>query len=77
MNDEKMWEDIKGEYLVQVERALSSVQHPNTSDILEDVRSHLYRRFSELDPEQKTKENFQAIITEMGPASDYAERLYC
>lgn len=71
----KKWDSLKAEYLRQVEKALSSVKHPRSKDILEDVHHHLDRRFAELEPDQQTWENFQAIITEMGPASDYAEPL--
>ena len=71
----KTWETLKAEYLRQVANALSSVKHPRSKDILEDVRSHLDQRFAELESDQQTWENFQAIITEMGPASDYAELL--
>ncbi|MHC4601932.1 MAG: carboxypeptidase regulatory-like domain-containing protein [Planctomycetota bacterium] len=71
----KKWESFKAEYLRKVEKALSSVKHPRSKEVLEDVRSHLDRRFAELEAQQQTRENFQAIITEMGPASDYAELL--
>jgi hypothetical protein len=72
---QKTWESLKAEYLHQVEKALSSVRHPRKREVLEDVRSHLDRRFAELKPDEQTWENFQAIITGMGPASDYAELL--
>jgi hypothetical protein len=42
---------------------------------MEDIRGHLDRRFLELGAEQQTVENFQAIIEDMGPPSDYAELL--
>ena len=74
-SESKTWETLKANYLRQVEKALSSVNHPRTKDIFEDVTSHLDQRFDELEPDQQTWENFQAIITEMGPASDYAELL--
>ena len=74
-SESKTWENLKAEYLRQVEKALSSVKHPRRREVLEDVRSHLDRRFAELKPDEQTWENFQAIITEMGPASDYAELL--
>ncbi len=74
-SENKEWDSLKAEYLRQVAKALSSVKHPRSKEVLEDVRSHLDRRFAELEPKQKTWENFQAIITEMGPASDYAELL--
>ena len=76
MNSEnKTWESLKAEYLHQVEKALSLVNHPRSKDVLEDVSSHLDRRFAELGPDQHSWENFQAIITDMGPPSEYAELL--
>ena len=69
------WDNIKEGYLYQVERSLLKVKHPAKKQVLEDVRSHLDQRFSELGPDEQTWENMQAIITEMGPASDYAELL--
>jgi len=76
MNSEnKMWESLKAGYLRQVEESLSSIGHPRTKEILDDVSSHIDRRFSELNEKQRTWENMQAIITDMGPASDYAELL--
>lgn len=74
-SESKTWDTLKTEYLRQVEKALSSVKHPRSKDILEDVTSHLDQRFAKLEPRQQTWEDFQAIITEMGPASDYAELL--
>jgi serine protease AprX len=71
----KTWDSVKADYLRQVEKALYSVRHPRSKEVLEDVRSHLDRRFAELEPAEQTWENFQSIITEMGPASDYAELL--
>ena len=71
----KKWDSLKAEYLRKVEKVLSSVKHPRRKEVLEDVRSHLDRRFAELEPQQRSWENFQAIITQMGPVSDYAELL--
>ena len=71
----KLWEDIKAQYLEQVRKALSSGKHPRSKEILEDIRCHLDRRFAELEPSQQTWEDFQKIILEMGPASDYSELL--
>ncbi len=71
----KQWENIKAEYLHKVQKALSSVKHPRSKEVLDDVRSHLERRFAELDAENKTPENLQNIITDMGPASEYVELL--
>lgn len=72
-SESKKWDALKAEYLRKVQKTLSSVRHPRSKEVLDDVRSHLDRRFAELGAEQQTWENFQAIITEMGPASDYAE----
>jgi hypothetical protein len=69
------WDSVKAGYLGQVEKALASVGHREKKQVLEDVRSHLDQRFSELASDEQTWENMQAIITEMGPASDYAELL--
>jgi len=74
-SENKLWEDIKTRYLEQVRKALSSSKHPRSKEILEDIRGHLDRRFAELEPHQQTWEDFQKIILEMGPASDYSELL--
>jgi hypothetical protein len=73
--ESRTWETIKQKYLHEVSKALSSVRHPRSKTILDDVSSHLDRRYEELPPDRRTPENLQAIITEMGPASDYAELL--
>lgn len=74
-SDKEIWDNIKKKYLREVEKALSSVGHPRSKEILEDVGAHLDRRAAELGPEEQTWEDFQAIITDMGPACDYAELL--
>jgi len=68
-----MWSEVKTDYLKRAEQALSAARHPRSFEILADVGSHLDRRFAELEPQQRTWDNFQKIITEMGPPSDYAE----
>jgi len=73
--ENKLWEDIKNQYLEQVRKALSSSGHPSSREVLEDVHAHLDRRFAELRPHQQTWEDYQKIILEMGPASDYVELL--
>lgn len=76
MNPESQtWESLKAEYLHKVDKALSAVKNPRKKDVFADVCSHLDKRFAELEPEEQNWENFQTIITEMGPASDYAELL--
>lgn len=67
------WTEVKTDYLKRVEQALSTARHPRSFEILADVSGHLDRRFVELGPQQSTWDNFQKIITEMGPPSDYAE----
>jgi hypothetical protein len=74
-DEERTWEDVKAGYLREVEKALSSVKHPRIKEVLADVREHLERRFAELGPENRDWEGFQSIITDMGPARDYAELL--
>ncbi len=71
----RTWESLKTEYLHQVEKALSLVNHPRSKGVLDDVSSHLDRRFAELPADQHTWEDFQAIITDMGPPCEYAELL--
>lgn len=71
----KTWDKLKAEYLHQVEKALASVKCPRIGQVIEDVRSHLDRRYAELELGQRTSENFQEIIAQMGPPSDYAELL--
>ncbi len=69
------WDQLKADYLRKVEKALSSVSNPRRKEVLEDVSSHLDRRFAELGADRQRWEDFQTIITEMGPPSDYAELL--
>jgi hypothetical protein len=68
-----LWTEVKADYLKRVEQALSAARHPKSFEILAEVGNHLDRRFAELAPQQRTWENFQRIITEMGPPSEYAE----
>ncbi len=72
-SQEKDWLGLKEQYLRQIEDVLAESGQPNVDGIVNDVRSHHDRRFAELSPQQRTWENFQKIITEMGPPSDYAE----
>jgi len=74
-SEDKMWENLKAEYLRRVEKALSSVRHPHVEEVLGDVRSHLEQRFAGLKADQRTRKDLEGIIAEMGPASEYAELL--
>ncbi len=69
------WDNLKEGYLQQVEKSLMKVSSPRKKEVLEDVGCHLDQKFSELTDIDKTWERFQQIITEMGPAEDYAELL--
>lgn len=60
-----------------MEKALSPFKDPRVKQLIGDICSHLDSRFLELGAEQQTRENFQAIIADMGPPSDYAELLGC
>jgi hypothetical protein len=72
---DKTWGNIKEGYLYQVEKSLMKVKHTSKKQVLEDVSSHLDQKFAELGEDDKVWENYQQIITEMGPAEDYAELL--
>ena len=61
--ESKTWENLKSAYLTEVSKALSQVKHPAKKQTLEDVTSHLDRRFSELGLDEQTWENMQQIIT--------------
>jgi hypothetical protein len=74
-SENKKWENVKAEYLRQVEKALSKIKNHRKKEVLDDVSAHLDRRFAELEEDNQTWENFQSIITQMGPPSDYAELL--
>jgi len=74
-SESKVWENLKAEYLNKVEKALSSVKHPHMAEVLEDVQSHLDQRFVALEPDEQTRKNIESIISEMGPAAEYAELL--
>ena len=74
-SQDKNWHRLKEQYLKQIEDVLAESGQPNARGIIDDVRSHLDKRFAELGPQQQTRENFQNIITAMGPPSDYAELL--
>ena len=69
------WDNIKEGYLYQVEKMLLKVKHHAKKQVLEDVSSHLDQKYAELSEDNRTWENYQQIITEMGPAEDYAELL--
>ena len=72
-SQEKDWRQLKEQYLKQIEDVLLDSGRQDVDGIVNDVRNHLDRRFTELQSQQRTWENFQKIITEMGPPSDYAE----
>ena len=69
------WDNLKQGYLRQVEKSLMKVSSPRKKEVLEDVACHLDQKYRELADDDRTWENYQQIITEMGPAEDYAELL--
>lgn len=69
------WDNLKEGYLQQVEKSLMKVSSPRKKEVLEDIACHLDQKFGELADDDRTWENYQQIITEMGPAGDYAELL--
>ncbi|MFC1677884.1 CARDB domain-containing protein [Planctomycetota bacterium] len=69
------WETLKNQYLKKVEKNLSLVKHPHMAEVLEDVQSHLDQRLAALEPNERTCKNMESIISEMGPAAEYAELL--
>lgn len=69
------WLKVKAQYLQQVTEALNAANHPASDEIVNDVSSHLDQRFGELSADRRNWEDFQNIITEMGPPSDYIELL--
>ncbi len=74
-SENKQWLDLKENYLKQIKETLCAAKQADGGEIIDNVSSHLDRRFAELKEEERTWENFQKIITEMGPPSDYAELL--
>jgi hypothetical protein len=75
MNMDKVWQEMKEDYLCRVEAALMMTDKVARQNILKDVEEHLGRRYAELTPDRRNREQFEAIITDMGPAEDYAELL--
>lgn len=69
------WDNLKEGYLQQVEKSLMKVSSPRKKEVLEDVACHLDQKFGELADDDRTWENYQQIITDMGPAGDYGELL--
>jgi len=69
------WEELKSDYLRQVEQALDRVDHPRKQDVLEDLGRHLELRLEELAPEARTAGRLKQLIEEMGPPEEYAELL--
>jgi hypothetical protein len=74
-NTDKLWQDMKEDYLCRVEAALIMTDKAARQNILDDVEEHLDRRYAELAPQRRIREQFEVIITDMGPAQDYAELL--
>jgi hypothetical protein len=73
--ENKLWESVKRSYLKQVEAAIKKTGLTAPREILEDIGAHLEQKFAELAPDEHTTENFEKIITDMGPVSDYVSLL--
>lgn len=71
----QQWQQIRNDYLAQVEMALRRADVHERRQVLDEVAVHLDQRFAELPADEQTWEAMQAIITDMGPAADYAELL--
>lgn len=72
---DKTWESARDSYLRQVEQTLKAAKYPSSKSILDEVQQHLEQRYAELPAEKRNLESYQAIITEMGPSSDYVDLL--
>jgi serine protease AprX len=72
---EKTWASVRDSYLRQVTEALKAAKYPSIKGIIEEVRQHLESRYAELPADKRNWDGYQAIVTEMGPPSDYAELL--
>jgi hypothetical protein len=73
MSEERsQWREVKNNYLNQIREKLTFLDHPRRSEILNNVKEHLERKYAELDPGNRTWESFQQIILDMGPPADYA-----
>lgn len=69
------WEHVRDTYLEQIKQVLASTRHAESRQVLDDVLAHLEQKKAELPEGERTWERFQAIITDMGPATDYVELL--
>lgn len=76
MNTEKkVWEALTTEYIRKVRRALRRIDHPRKKEVLSDLQDHLRQRFADLAPDQRTPEQLEAVVREMGPPDEYGELL--
>lgn len=71
--EDKIWQKVKDGYLRQVEEAVAG--HDRGREIVEDVARHLEEKYAALRDDERTWDNFQKIITDMGPAGEYGELL--
>ena len=72
-SDNNFWSLLKE--LLAWDNVSDDAVQSTVKQILADVRNHLEQRFCELGSNEQNWENFQAIITEMGPPSNYVELL--
>ncbi len=74
-NPANQWQQICNEYLAKVKSVLAGASPDEKQQILDDIDAHLSQSYNELPEEQRTWENFQQIITDLGPVEDYADLL--
>ncbi len=74
-DEQREWEQIRSEYIDRIKGVLADAPYSQASEIIENVSDHLDRKYSELGTDERRWENFRQIITDMGPAGDYAELL--
>ncbi len=67
--------DSISRYLADVERQLKTIDHPRKKEVVEDLRSHLEQRLSEIPSQEPTPAQIEEILAEMGPAEEYPEFL--
>ena len=72
---QRNWRRLTGEYLQQVDKALEQAGHPRRGEVLEDVNARLDRLYEELSMDERTPQQTEAVIQEMGKPAEYAKML--
>jgi hypothetical protein len=74
-HSESQWQTICDEYLAKVNHVLAGIPADEKQQILDDIEVHLNERYNELSEDEHSWENYQQIITALGPVEDYADLL--